>query len=165
MSVKHQTTVTQAGDKALVVERVFDAPRELVWEAWTKPEHVSKWWGHAGVPLHACEIDLRVGGSFRYVQKGGDGVEYPFVGTYREILVHERLNYTMALDIAPFNGNPSVVTDKFESLDGGKTRLTMHTQYDSAETLQGWLANGAEQGAIESLDRFAQHIAKMRAEA
>ena len=57
MSMNNETTVTQAEDNVLVVERVFDAPRELVWEAWTKPEHVSKWWGHAGVPLHACEID------------------------------------------------------------------------------------------------------------
>lgn len=159
--MKNETTVMQTEDNVLVVERVFDAPRELVWDAWTKPEHVSKWWGHAGVPLHACEIDLRVGGSYRYVMKGPDGTEYPTVGTYREIISRERLNYTMTLDIVPFNEKHSFITDTFEPIDDGKTKLTMRTEYDSPETLQGWVANGAKQGAIESMDRLAQHIANM----
>jgi len=158
MGRTNATTIKQTGEKVLVVEREFEAPRELVWDAWTKPEHVSKWWGHGGAPLHACEIDLRVGGSYRYVMKGPDGSEYPTVGTYREIVEHERLNYTMTLDIAPFNEHVSVILDSFEQLPNGRTKLTMRTEYDSAETLQGWLANGAEQGAIESLDRFAAHL-------
>ena len=148
-------------DNALIVERVFHAPRELVWEAWTNPKHVSRWWGHGGVPLHVCEIDLRVGGSYRYVQRGENGMEFPFIGRYREVVKPERLVYTMVFDMEPYNLHESVTTDTFEALEDGKTRLTMRTEYDSVEALQASVASGAEQGAIASMERFAEHLAGM----
>ncbi|MBP1996727.1 uncharacterized protein YndB with AHSA1/START domain [Paenibacillus eucommiae] len=101
------------------------------------------------MPLHACEIDLREGGTYRYVQLGPDGTEFPFIGTYREIVKPERLNYTNDFfDITPFNEHESVIFDTFEQLEGDKTKLTMRTEYVSAEALQGSLTSGAEQGAI-----------------
>lgn len=161
MSQTKATTVTRVEGLSLIVERVFDAHRELVWDAWTKPEHVSRWWGYGGKPLHVCEIDLRAGGSYRYVQLGEDGTEYPFIGTYREVVTPERLNYTMVFDIVPFNEHESVIFDTFEQLPDGKTKLTMRTEYASAEALQGSLASGAEQGAIASMERFAEYIANL----
>lgn len=161
MAQTNPKTVTKVEGNSFIVERLFEAPRELVWEVWTTPEHVAKWWGHGGVPLHACEIDLRVGGTYRYVQKGPDGTEYPFTGTYREVVRPERLNYTMVFDIAPYNEQPSLVFDSFESLADGRTKLTMRTEYESVEALQGWVSSGAEQGAIASMDRFADYLAQL----
>lgn len=158
--MSNANVTTRIEGKTFIIERIFDAPRDLVWEAYTNPEHVSRWWGHGG-PLHSCEIDLKVGGSYRYVQQGEDGVEYPFVGTYREIVRPERLVYTMRFDVVPFNEHESVNIDTFEELPGDKTRLTMLTEYPSEEVLQGWLASGAEQGAIASLDRLAAHVATL----
>ena len=161
MNQSNSKAVTRVEGLCLIVERVFDAPRELVWDAWTKPEHVSKWWGHGGVPLYACEIDLRVGGSYRYVQRGPDGMEFPFVGTYREVVRPERLNYNMVFDVAPYNEHESVVLDTFETLPNGTTRLTMRTEYATAEGLQSSIASGAEQGAIASMERLAEYVNNM----
>lgn len=155
-------TTTRVEGQALIVERIFQAPRELVWDAWTKPEHVSRWWGHGGVPLYACEIDLRVGGTYRYVQRGPDGTEFPFTGTYREIVKPERLNYTMIFDMVPYNEHESVIFDSFEQLADGRTKLTMRTEYDSVEALQGSIASGAEQGAIASMERYAEYLAQLQ---
>jgi uncharacterized protein YndB with AHSA1/START domain len=154
-------TVTRVDEKSLTVERIIDAPRTLVWDAWTKPEHVSRWWGYGGVPLHACEIDLRVGGSYRYVQRGEDGTEFPFIGIYREVVQPERLVYTMIFDIVPYNEHESVTTDTFEELHNGKTKLIMRTEYVSAEALQGSIASGAEKGAIASMERFADYLVNL----
>ncbi|RED55151.1 SRPBCC domain-containing protein [Cohnella lupini] len=153
---------TRVEGQALIVERIFQAPRELVWDAWTKPEHVARWWGYGGVPLFTCEIDLRVGGTYRYVQRGQDGTEFPFTGTYREIAKHERLNYTMIFDVAPYNEHESLIFDSFEQLDVGRTKLTMRTEYASAEALQGSIASGAEQGAIASMERYAEYLAMLQ---
>jgi len=161
VSQKNNKAMSRVDGLSLTVERIFDASRELVWNAWTNPEHVSRWWGYGGVPLHACEIDLRVGGSYRFVQRGEDGTEYPFIGTYREIVKPEFLNYTMVFDVIPFNEHESVIFDNFEQLQDGKTRLTMRTEYPSAEALQASLASGAEQGAIASMERFAEYLANL----
>ena len=161
MSQLNVKAVSRVEELTLIVERVFDTPRELVWDSWTKPEHVTRWWGYGGVPLHACEIDLREGGSYRYVQKGEDGTEYPFIGRYREIVKPELLNYTMIFDLAPYNEYESVIFDTFEQLHDGKTKLTMRTEYVSAEALKGSLASGAEQGAIASMERFAKYLSNI----
>jgi uncharacterized protein YndB with AHSA1/START domain len=161
MSQTNTKVKTRVEGLSLIVERIFDVPRELVFDAWTKPEHVSKWWGYGGVPLHACEIDLQKGGSFRYVQKGPDGVDFPFIGTYHEVIKQERLNYTFVFDMAPFNEQESNIVDTFEQLSDGKTKLTMRSEYTSAEALQASLDQGGEQGAIDSMERFAEYLTNL----
>ncbi|SHF19313.1 Uncharacterized conserved protein YndB, AHSA1/START domain [Seinonella peptonophila] len=161
MNQKQVKTVVKKEGLSLIVEREFDAPRELVWEAWTSPEHVAKWWGYGGVPLYKCEIDLREGGSYRYVQKGEDGSEFPTIGKYLEVVKPERLRYSMILDIAPFNEHESIVMDSFEQLSNGKTRLTMRTNYPTIEVLEASVASGAEQGAIASMERLSEYISNM----
>lgn len=147
-------------DLSLVVERVFQAPRELVWDAWTNPEHVSRWWGASG-PLAVCEIDLRVGGDYRYVQRGEDGTEYPFIGKYREIVKPERLVYTQIFDVVPYNVHESVTYDRFETVEGGKTKLVSRTEFATAEALEGSIAAGMETGAIASMERFADYLGSL----
>jgi uncharacterized protein YndB with AHSA1/START domain len=80
-----------ASERELVITRVFDAPRRLVFEAWTKPEHLALWWGPKGFTLPVCEMEFRAGGRFRLVMRGPDGKDYPFQGAYLEIVEPERI--------------------------------------------------------------------------
>src|SRR5260221_14208184 len=81
-------------DREIAFERDFDAPRELVWKAWTRPEYFRRWYGCSTVSLAVCEIDLRVGGAYRYVMRGADGAEFAISGIYREVVPPQRLVYT-----------------------------------------------------------------------
>src|SRR5262249_12129975 len=123
--------VTTPSDREIRMTRLFDAPRRLVFEAMTKPEHVKRWWGRLGdgysVPI--CEIDLRVGGRWRFVNRHPKG-EAAFRGEYREIVPPSRLVFTEIFE--DFPDTVSVVTAEFAE-DGGKTRLTATVQYPSLE--------------------------------
>lgn len=161
MSKNETETVSRVENLSLIVERVYNMPQQLVWDAWTKPEHVSLWWGYRGVPLYVCNVDLRQGGSYRYVQKEEDGTEYPFIGNYLEVDTPNRLVYTQIFDVEPFNEHESVTYDTFEEIEEEKTKLTSRTEFKSAEALQGALDTGMEQGAIDSMERFAKHLEKI----
>ena len=123
----------------LLITRTFDAPRALVWRAWTDPEHVRQWWGPAGFNNESCASDLRVGGNFRLEMRAPDGNVYPCVGTIREIVEPERIVYEgEATEGHPCGaGIPprATVTVSFAEQDG-KTRLTLHTRFASAERKQ-----------------------------
>lgn len=151
------TTLTLPTDREIAITRVFDAPRELVFDAWTSPEHVVRWWGPRRFTLPVCQIDLRPGGAWRHVLRGPDGKDYGFRGEYREILRPERLVYTES-----FDGVPAValVTLVFENL-GGRTRLLSTSLYDSVEHRNGHLNSGMEAGMRETLDRLAEHLGVM----
>ncbi|SEB61100.1 SRPBCC domain-containing protein [Paenibacillus sp. GP183] len=157
-------TATYIEDLSLVVERTFDAPREIVWEAWSQPEHVALWWGYQEMKLHVCEIDLRVGGSYRFVQLTPDGAELPFKGVYREVVEPELMVYTQIFDVEPYSIHEAVVTDTFVEHPGGKTKLTSKTEFPTSEALQGALASGAEAGAAASIERFAEHLKSLIAD-
>jgi uncharacterized protein YndB with AHSA1/START domain len=161
----NNNTTTYVEDLSLCVERTFDAPRELVWEAWTEPEHVALWWGYQGVKLAICEIDLQEGGRYLYVQRTPDGFEMPFKGVYREIIQLERLVYTQIFDVEPYSIHESVVTDTFIEQPIGMTKLSSRTEFPSSEALQGALASGAEEGAAASMEQFAEHLKSMIANA
>lgn len=148
----------QAG---LVVERVFDAPRELVWQAWTEPEHFMRWYGPSGMSLHVCEIDFRVGGSHLFGMRMPDGGAYFTAGVYREIVPQDRFVYTDSMAdehgnivSATENGMETVVTVEFEQLGDGKTKLTLRqvgfpTDEMAAPATEGW--NGAFDDLAELL--------------
>jgi uncharacterized protein YndB with AHSA1/START domain len=124
----------------------------------SQPEYVALWWGFQGVKLPICEIDLREGGSYRFVQRAPDGNELPFKGVYRKIVKPERLVYTQIFDVEPYSIHESVVTDTFIEHLGSKTKLSSRTEFATAEALQGALAAGAEAGAVASMERFAEHL-------
>ena len=153
--------VTTPSDREITLTRLFDAPRELVFEAMTKPEHVRRWWGilndEHSVPV--CEIDLRVGGTWRYVGRGPKG-EYDFFGEFREISAPERIVYTE--NYAPFPDSSSVVTSLLTE-ENSKTRLTVTALYPSKEVRDMVIASGMERGAAISydhLEKVAQELAK-----
>jgi uncharacterized protein YndB with AHSA1/START domain len=126
---------TESKDE-LLITRTFNAPRALVWQAWTDPRHIMQWWGPAGFNNETCATDLRVGGRFRLEMRAPDGNVYSCIGTFREIVEHERIVYDgEAADEHPCGaGIPprAVVTVSFTAQDG-KTHLTLHICFASAE--------------------------------
>jgi uncharacterized protein YndB with AHSA1/START domain len=154
-------TVTMLSDREVVLRRVFDAPRRLVFEAFTKPEHLVRWFGPRGYTLPVCEIDLRPGGAWRYVLRGPDGEEMGMKGVYREIAAPERLVSTEAYDIPGMGWTPeSVVTTTLEERDG-QTTLTSRILYQSVEHRDGHVGSGMEAGAAETFDRLAELLGSM----
>jgi len=147
--------VTTPSDTDIVMTRVFDAPRHLVFEALTKPEHVRRWWGilddKHSVPV--CEIDLRVGGAWRFVGRGPDGDIPAFYGEYREITPPDRLVNTEFFE--PFPDAGSLVTTVLTE-EGGKTQLTVTASYPSKEVRDMVLQTGMEHGAAISYDRLEE---------
>jgi uncharacterized protein YndB with AHSA1/START domain len=147
-------------DREIVLTRLFDAPRRLVFEAMTKPEHVKRWWGcldeRYSVPV--CEIDLRVGGKWRFVGKGPQG-EAGFHGVYREIVVPERVVFTEIYD--PFPDAESVVTSVLTE-EAGKTRLTATCVYPSQEVRDMVLQSGMTRGAGISYDKLEELVQQLK---
>lgn len=153
--------VTTPSDREIVLTRLFDAPRRLVFEAMTRPEHVRNWWGildeRYSVPV--CEIDLRPGGKWRFVGRGPQG-DVEFYGVYHEIAPPERVVFTEIF--APFPDAESVVTSVLTE-EGDKTRLTATCLYPSRDVRDMVMSSGMEKGAALSYDRLdevAQALAR-----
>jgi len=153
---------SDANASELWIVRSFDAPRALVWQAWTDPEHIRQWWGPAGFDCPRCESELRAGGGFRLDLRAPDGNVYPCIGTFSEIVEHERIVYEgEAAEGHPCGaGIPPRATVTVSFADhGGKTRLTLHTRFASAERKQAAADARFVVSWEESLQRLAEHIA------
>jgi uncharacterized protein YndB with AHSA1/START domain len=157
---QNRLTLIVPSDREIVLTRVFDAPRRLVFEAWTKPEHVRRWFGCAAFLLTVCEIDLRVGGAYRTTMRAPDGVSHTLQGIYREIVPPGRLVYTEQYVTPGFTSKEALVTVILAEHDG-MTVLTSTIVHGSKEDRDRHLASGMEQGAGETLDRLAAHLATM----
>jgi uncharacterized protein YndB with AHSA1/START domain len=153
--------VTTPSDREITITRLFDAPRHLVFEAMTKPEHVRNWWGilDDGYSVTECHIDLRVGGAWRFAGRGPDDQSPAFYGVYREINPPGRLVYTEIFE--PFPDVESVVTQVLTE-EGGKTRITITSQYPSLEVRDMVLKTGMEHGAALSYDRLEEVARQLR---
>jgi uncharacterized protein YndB with AHSA1/START domain len=153
--------VTLPSDREIAMTRVFNAPRELVFEAFTKPEHVSNWWGPRNSTKVHFEAEVRPGGSYRYVILSGDGDEVPFTGVYQEVTPPDRLVYTEMYDVAPFNsGDPALNTVTFTE-EAGRTLVSITTVYPTKEVRDFVLTTGMEGGAAESYDRLADLLERL----
>jgi len=144
----------------LVITRVLDAPRSLVFKAWTDSNHVAQWWGPNGFTSPLCELDVRPGGAIRIDMRGPDGTLYPMSGVFQEIVEPERLAFTSAaLDE---EGNPlfEVLTTVTFAEQGGKTMLTLQARVVKATDKAAPYLEGMDQGWSESLDRLAAHVVK-----
>ncbi len=147
--------VTTPTDREIVMTRVFDAPRHLVFEAFTKPELLKRWFGPRGWSLVVCEVDLRVGGGFRFVLRGPDGTDMGMRGFYREIVPAERSVHVESFDNYP--GESTVTAVLVEQ--AGKTTLTATVLYPSQEIRDAVIKSGMEHGAAESYDKLAELLA------
>jgi len=150
---------TDTADREIVMTRLFDAPRELVFKAWTDPEHVAQWWGPNGFTNTIHEMDVRPGGVWRFVMHGPDSVDYKNKIIYLEIVKPERLVYSHGADDG---GEPEQfhVTVTFAE-QGGKTHLTMRTLFESAAERNKTVEFGAIELGNQSLARLEEHLAKM----
>lgn len=152
--------VTLPSDLEIRLTRVFDTPRSLVFEVMSRPEHIRRWWGNLGegysVPV--CEVDLRPGGRWRFVNRhpGGDA---EFYGEYLEVDPPGRLVFTEIF--APFPDAPSVVTSELLA-EGGRTRLVATVRYPSREVRDMVRSSGMAEGAATSYDRLEDLLAALR---
>lgn len=147
--------VETAGDCDVVMTRVFDAPREMVYDAFSKPELLKRWFGPHGWHLETCEVDHRVGGGFRFILVGPEGHRMGMRGTYVEVAPPGRSVHRESFDDYP---GESTVTAVFTE-EGGKTTLTATVTYPSREIRDAVIASGMEHGAAESYDKLAEMLA------
>jgi uncharacterized protein YndB with AHSA1/START domain len=144
-------TVSLPSEHEISLSRDFDAPRELVFEAFSKPEHVARWWGQKDSTLPVCEMDFRPGGAWRFVEHAADGNDYGFRGEYRDIVRPERITWTFEFEGAP--GHIVVETMTFEDL-GGRTRIIGTSVFDTVEDRDEMYNSGMARGASEAYDRL-----------
>jgi uncharacterized protein YndB with AHSA1/START domain len=148
--------VSASGDREIVMTRSFNAPRNLVFDAFTKPELIKRWLlGPDGWTMPVCEVDLRVGGKYRYVwRKENDGTEMGMGGVYREIVPNERIVNTEKFDQAWY---PGEAVDTLELQEqGGKTTVTQTVRYDSRVIRDNVLKSPMESGVARSYDRLEE---------
>jgi len=149
-------TVVGPADRVLLITRVFDAPRHLVFKAWTDPEHLMRWWGPHGFTTLSCTMDARPGGTWRLCMRSPEGDEHRQQGVYREVVEPERLVFTYAFEDATGKpGHETLVTVSFAD-HGGKTMLTVNqavfeTVAVRDDHVRGW---------GEALDHLAEYVAK-----
>ena len=156
--------LTAPGDREIVMTRVFDAPRKLVFDAFTKPELVRQWLlGPPGWSMPVCEIDLRVGGKYRYVWRNVNGNEMGMGGVYREIVAPERIVATEKFDESWYPGGAVGTLVLVER--GGKTTLTQTVLYESREAREAVLKSPMEKGVAAGYDRLAELLASQGAQA
>lgn len=147
--------VTLPTEREVVMTRVFDAPRRLVFDAMTKPELFKRWFGPRGWSLVVCEMDLKVGGAWRWVLRGPDGKDMGMRGVYKEIVPPERIVSTESFDDWPGESiNTLVLTEQ-----DGKTTFTITVLYASQEIRDAVVKSGMEHGAAECYDKLAEMLA------
>ena len=154
MSTK-TVNISTPTDREIVITRIFDAPRTVVFESWTKAEHVVHWWDPSGVPLAVCEIDLRPNGSFRWVHRTPEGGEgYIFTGTYQEIVPPEKLVFTVQM----FPSSPEPIGTLVFTEDGKKTKLTMTIKCTNKDDRDALLQMRVDSGTAQTLENLAAYL-------
>ncbi len=157
---KNTTTFVLPSDREIVMTRVFDAPRELVFKAYTDPKLIPQWWGPRGLTTTVDKMDVRPGGVWRFVLRGPDGNEYAFNGVYREIVPPERIVDTFEFEGMP--GHVMVETGELEELDGDRTKLTVTSLFQTVEDRDGMSKSGMKEGVTETHDRLEELLEKMK---
>ncbi|HEY0797411.1 MAG TPA: SRPBCC domain-containing protein [Acidisarcina sp.] len=165
------TANTANETERMVVTRVFDAPRELVWKAWTDPRYVMQWWGPKGFTSPACKMDFRVGGKFLCCMRAPDGQEFWNGGEYHEIVLHEKIVSSMyfsdpegnKVDAAQYGVEHEAIDDAydvitFEDLGNGRTKLT----FTGNETRENAINSGQAEGWNQILEKFAAVVAELK---
>jgi uncharacterized protein YndB with AHSA1/START domain len=159
MAGSKKAEVTLPTDERILITREFDAPKRLVYRAWTEPELVERWWGGERGEVRSVRIDLRVGGTWRYVVVTDDGSEAAFRGEYREIIPNERIVSTEVYEGLP--GAQALNTVTFAEEDG-RTTLTVLIEHASKEVRDAHLGSGMEAGMQEALDLLEGVVLSLR---
>jgi uncharacterized protein YndB with AHSA1/START domain len=161
-STGSEKTLFTTDGTLLTVERTFDAPRELVFKAFTEPDRVAQWWGPRGWDTTNYRMDVQPGGTWHYCMRGPDGMESWGIATYHEIIEPERIvymdNFSDADGNIAENMPGMLITMEFHD-QGGRTRLVSRTEFASPDTLQSILDMGMQQGLTETWDRLEEYLA------
>jgi len=152
-------TATKEKEHELVLTRIFDAPRELLFKVWTDPKHVAQWWGPHGFTNPVCELDLRPGGAMLIHMRGPDGVLYPMTGVYQEVVEPERLVFMSAM--LDDKGNPmfEVLTTVTFAKEGGRTKQILRARVIKKTAQAAPYLAGMEAGWTQSLERLTAYVA------
>lgn len=154
---KNKTVITaEPGKQELFITREFDAPRELVFKAFTDPELYVQWLGPRGLTMTLETFEPTSGGRWRYIQKDKDGNEFGFHGVNHEVLAPERIIGTFEFEGLPESGHVLLETIRFEALPGGRTRMTGQSVFQTVEDRDGMVAAGMESGVVDSYERLDQ---------
>jgi uncharacterized protein YndB with AHSA1/START domain len=148
-------------EQELVLTRVFDAPRELVFKAWTDPKRVAQWWRPRGFTNPVCELDVRPGGAIRIHMRGPDGTVYPMTGVYQEVVEPERIVFTSAALDAEGNALFELLTTVTFAEQGGKTKQILRARVIKRTAQAAQYLKGMEAGWTQSLEYLAECLAKM----
>ncbi len=156
-----RTKLIAEPDKPILrMTREFDAPRDLVFEVWTAPEHIPQWWGPGYLTTIVDKMDAQAGGLWRFVQRDPQGNEYAFHGVYHAVVSPERVVNTFEFEGAP--GQVALETAVFDALPDGKTQVTATSVFQSVEDRDAMIGSGMEDGAKETWERFAQLLATIQ---
>lgn len=157
----NRTSMEIVSDREIVIERTFNGPARIVFDAWTRPELVKRWWAprSLGVSVVSIDADVRVGGGYRYVLLPAGGDEFAFSGTYTEITPHSRLVYTQVFEPMRDAGE-MVITVTFDERDG-TTRMVSREVYPSREARDAALESGMEHGMRETMDQLDELVASL----
>jgi uncharacterized protein YndB with AHSA1/START domain/DNA-binding transcriptional ArsR family regulator len=162
--LQHKESVMNAretiAERELIVNRDFDVPARFLFEAYSKPEHLKRWFGPKGYPLTLCEVDFRVGGRFRFAMTGPDGKQNtPFGGEYLEIVPNTKIVFDNSFEES--NARKMIMTVTFEER-AGKTKLVMHTLFESKAMRDEYLGLGMVEGINSGFDQLADVVAELR---
>jgi uncharacterized protein YndB with AHSA1/START domain len=156
-----EVIVSLPTDREIAFTGHFQRSAQLLFEAWTRPEHLKRWWGCEGSTITDCAIDLRVGGDWNLVMRMADGSRHPFHGIYLEIVRPRRLVYSECYEM-PQYGNPEWLTTVTFDEHQAETVLTHHIQHKSREVRDGHLQSGMQEGTIQVLTRLNEYSAGMQ---
>jgi len=160
---KNKTVITvEPGKQELFITREFDAPRELVFRAYTEAELFAQWLGPRALTTRFETFEPVSGGRWRFIQKDKDGNEFAFHGVNHEVLTPERIIGTFEFDGLPESGHVVLETSRFEALPGGRTRVSSQSIYQSVEDRDGMVAAGMETGVVEGNERLDELLVKLQ---
>src|SRR5215471_5687778 len=153
---KNTTITAVPGKQEIVITREFDAPRELVFKAFTDPQLIPQWWGPRYLSTEVAKMDVRPGGQWRFINRDAEGNTYAFHGVYHEVLAPERIIDTFEFEGLPETGHVTLETMKLEALPGGRTRLTIQSVFQSVADRDGAFQSGMEAGIHDTYDRLEE---------
>lgn len=151
MPASDPNSILQSAERELIITRVFDAPHDLVWKAWTEPARLAQWFGPQGFTLPVCDVDLRAGGVFHFVMRGPDGRDYPANNVFLDVTAPHWLAFRGSIDAVP--GHTIVTLVTFAPC-ANQTKITMHQAF----SFESDSTRGALIGWSQTLDRLAQHL-------
>lgn len=163
MAKKNQTKITaEPGKQEIVITREFDAPRELVFQAFTDPKHYIRWLGPRDLTMTLETFEPRNGGMYRFIHNDKDNNKYAFHGVYHEVTAPQRIIQTFEFEGLPEKGHVALETARFEALPGNRTKLTSQSVFQSVAERDGMIQSGMESGVNDSYERLDELLVKMQ---